>query len=71
MSYITSRIIAMAYPSNSTTNCWRNDRMKLIRMFKENHNNKVKIYNLCIEKGFCIDEQYREDFSKYKTIEFK
>lgn len=62
MSYITSRIIAMAYPENAKTNFWRNHRPKIVEFFKKKHNGKVKIYNLCIEKGFRIDDGYQKDF---------
>lgn len=62
MSYITSRIVAMAYPTGSKMVFWRNYRPKVAEYFKEKHSGKVKIYNLCIEKGFCIDESYRKDF---------
>lgn len=31
----------------------------------------VKIYNLCIEKGLCIDDSYLRDFSKFKVNEFQ
>ena len=70
MSYITSRIIAMAYPSGAKTNLWRNFRPKVAEFFKEKHGGKVKIYNLCIEKGFCIDDAYRRDFP-YKMGEYQ
>jgi len=70
MTYITSRIIAMAYPSGSKTNYWRNHRMKVAAYFKEMHGGQVKIYNLCIEKGFCIDDSYIKDFP-YKMLEFE
>lgn len=62
MSYITSRIIAMAYPENAKTNFWRNHRPKIVEFFKKKHNGKVKVYNLCIEKGFRIDDGYQKDF---------
>ena len=68
MSYITSRIIAMAYPTNSNTNFWRNRRMKLVKFFNKKHNGKVKIYNLCIEKGLRIDDSYQKDF-EYNAYE--
>ena len=62
MTYVTSRIIAMAYPSRDKTNFWRNFRGRLVDFFKQKHSGKVKIYNLCIEKGFRIDDTYNKDF---------
>jgi hypothetical protein len=66
MSYITGRIIAMAYPSGAKTNFWRNLRGKLINFFKHKHSGNVKIYNLCIEPGFRIDDAYNKGM-KYLT----
>lgn len=71
MTYITTRIIAMAYPSGSKANFWRNFRPKIAEFFEEIHDSKVKVYNLCIEKGFCIDDSYRKDFDKMHLKQFQ
>ena len=62
MTYVSSRIVAMAFPSADKTNFWRNYRPKVVEYFKQKHSGKVKVYNLCIEKGFRIDDNYNRDF---------
>ena len=50
MSYITNRVIAMGYPSVGCETVYRNSLTDVIRFFHTKHNDKVKIYNLCLEK---------------------
>ena len=50
MSYITNRVIAMGYPSVGCETVYRNSLTDVIRFFHNKHNDKVKIYNLCLEK---------------------
>ena len=50
MSYITDRVIAMGYPSIGCETVYRNSLTDVINFFHTKHNDKVKIYNLCLEK---------------------
>ena len=50
MSYITDRVIAMGFPSVGCETIYRNSITDVINFFHTKHNDKVKIYNLCLEK---------------------
>ena len=50
MSYITKRVIAMGYPSIGCETVYRNSLTDVVNFFHMHHNDKVKIYNLCLEK---------------------
>ena len=50
MSYITDRVIAMGYPSIGCETVYRNSLTDVVNFFHKKHNDKVKIYNLCLEK---------------------
>ena len=50
MSYITDRVIAMGFPSIGCETVYRNSLKDVIDFFHTKHNDKVKIYNLCLEK---------------------
>ena len=50
MSYITDRVIAMGYPSIGCETVYRNSLVDVVDFFHKKHNDKVKIYNLCLEK---------------------
>ena len=50
MSYITDRVIAMGFPSIGCEKVYRNSLIDVIDFFYTKHNDKVKIYNLCLEK---------------------
>ena len=50
MSYITQRVIAMGFPSIGCETIYRNSLTDVIDFFHTKHNDKVKIYNLCLEK---------------------
>ena len=49
MTYITSRVIAMGYPSTGCETLYRNSLVDVQHFFRTHHKNNVKIYNLCIE----------------------
>ena len=51
MSYITERVIAMGFPSIGCETIYRNSLNDVINFFHTKHNDKVKIYNLCLEKS--------------------
>ena len=50
MSYITDRVIAMGFPSIGCETVYRNSLTDVIEFFHTYHNDKVKVYNLCLEK---------------------
>ena len=50
MSYITERVIAMGFPSVGCETIYRNSLTDVIDFFHTYHNDKVKVYNLCLEK---------------------
>jgi len=50
MSYITERVIAMGFPSIGCETVYRNSLTDVIEFFHTYHNDKVKVYNLCLEK---------------------
>ena len=50
MSYITQRVIAMGFPSVGCETIYRNSLTDVVNFFHVKHNDKVKIYNLCLEK---------------------
>ena len=50
MSYITERVIAMGFPSIGCETIYRNSLTDVVDFFHTKHNDKVKIYNLCLEK---------------------
>ena len=49
MSYVTRRIIAMAFPSTGIESFYRNNRSEVIDFFQTRHQGKYKVYNMCIE----------------------
>ena len=50
MSYITDRVIAMGFPSIGCETVYRNSLTDVIEFFHTYHNDRVKVYNLCLEK---------------------
>ena len=48
-SYITKKVMAMGYPAVGCESLLRNSLSDVKRFFSTNHNNKIKIYNLCLE----------------------
>ena len=50
MSYITQRVIAMGFPSVGCETIYRNSLTDVVNFFHVKHNDKVKVYNLCLEK---------------------
>ncbi len=49
ISYITNRVIAMGFPATGCESLYRNSLSEVKRYFEKYHNNKIKVYNLCIE----------------------
>ncbi|KAJ6242224.1 phosphatase with homology to tensin [Anaeramoeba flamelloides] len=52
LSYITSQIIAMGFPSSKIEGLYRNKMEHVQKFFDTRHNNKYKIYNLCSERSY-------------------
>ena len=50
LSYITRRIIAMGYPATGCESFYRNSFSDVKQFLTEEHGNKYKVYNLCMEK---------------------
>ena len=53
LSYITDRIIAMAFPFE--TSFFGNSQTEIIEFFKKRHENKVLVINLCSESSYPFD----------------
>ena len=51
LAYITRRIIAMGYPATGCESFYRNSFSEVKQFLTEEHGNKYKIYNLCMEKS--------------------
>ena len=49
--YITKRIIAMGYPATGCESFYRNSFSDVKQFLTEEHGNKYKVYNLCMEKS--------------------
>ncbi len=49
--YITRRIIAMGYPATGCESFYRNSFVDVKQFLTEEHGNKYKVYNLCMEKS--------------------
>ena len=47
----------MGYPSTGFEKFYRNSLDEIVRFFHEEHNDKVKIYNLCLEKERIYDKE--------------
>ena len=49
--YITKRIIAMGYPATGCESFYRNSFKDVKQFLNEEHGNKFKVYNLCMENN--------------------
>ena len=58
MAYITSRVIAMGYPSSGCEALYRNSKNDIIKFFSYYHQEGSKIYNLCLEKNRIYKKEY-------------
>ena len=62
MSYVTNRVIAMGFPSVGCETIYRNSLTDVKKFFHQYHNDKVKIYNLCLEKNRIYNKNNFEKF---------
>lgn len=52
LTYVTERIIAMGYPSESVEAAFRNPYKEVFRFLETQHRGHYKVYNLCCERGY-------------------
>jgi len=65
--YITSRIIAMGFPSMGYETLYRNEFSEVLQFFMKRHNARAKIYNLCEEDKRLYDPSL---FTNMKVANF-
>jgi len=56
LSYVTEKIIAMGYPSESMESMFRNSLDDVKRFLEERHEDHYKVYNLCSERSYDIQK---------------
>lgn len=54
LSYVTSRIIAMGFPSTGNEGLYRNHADHVTEFLQIKHGAKVKVYNLCSERDYPV-----------------
>lgn len=52
LTYITDRVIAMGFPSESIERIYRNRMKDVQRFFQKRHPGSYKVYNLCSERDY-------------------
>ena len=52
LTYVTERVIAMGYPSESVEAAFRNPYKEVFRFLETRHRGHYKVYNLCCERGY-------------------
>ena len=69
LTYITSNIIAMGFPSSSIEGFYRNPLDQVQKFFNTRHPNHYKIYNLCEEKDYPDNLFYKKANFPFKDHE--
>ena len=64
LSYITDRIIAMGFPSESVEAAYRNPYKETYRFLESFHKDHYKVYNLCSERGY-EPSKFHDRVAKY------
>jgi phosphatidylinositol-3,4,5-trisphosphate 3-phosphatase/dual-specificity protein phosphatase PTEN len=58
LAYVTPRIIAMGFPSTGVEAVYRNPMPEVQRFFKTRHDGHFKVYNLCSERIYDLQEYF-------------
>ena len=69
LTYITTRIIAMGFPSNSIEGLYRNPMEEVQKFFNTRHPSHYKIYNLCEEKTYAPNLFFKQACFPFKDHE--
>lgn len=59
LTYITTNVIAMGYPSSSLESMYRNSMPDVQKFFQSKHHGHYKLYNLCCERSYpssCFEQ---------------
>jgi phosphatidylinositol-3,4,5-trisphosphate 3-phosphatase/dual-specificity protein phosphatase PTEN len=66
LTYITERVIAMGFPAIGSEGLYRNQATVVRKFLEKNHNNNIKIYNLCKEHGRSYGQDRFPEFTLAK-----
>ena len=69
LTYITTRILAMGFPSTSIEGLYRNPLEEVQRFFNTRHPSHYKVYNLCEEKTYSNNLFYKQGYFPFKDHE--